>query len=198
MNNFHEILGIIAGILALVGYIPYIYTTVRGKTRPNKATWIIWTVIGGLIAFSYLFEGDPNTIWLPLGYFIGPLIVAILSFRYGYSEWTKLDIVCLIVGGISIIPWIISENAIFTLLINVFIDASGAIPTVVKTYREPETEDFSAWVIFFIANTLEVFAIEQWNLAAIYPIYLFILAGLIVLFILKGKFQITLKGTSKN
>ncbi|OGT38456.1 MAG: hypothetical protein A3F11_10025 [Gammaproteobacteria bacterium RIFCSPHIGHO2_12_FULL_37_14] len=189
MSNLYETLGILAGILALVGYIPYIYTTIRGKTRPNKATWIIWTVIGGLIAFSYLFEGDKNTIWLPLGYFIGPLVVAILSFRYGYSEWSKLDIACLVVGAISIIPWIISDNAIFTLLINVFIDATGAIPTVVKTYREPETEDFSAWTIFFIANTLELLAIEQWNLAAIYPIYLFILAASIVLFIVKGKLK---------
>src|SRR3990167_2698669 len=189
MSNLYETLGILAGILALVGYIPYIYTTIRGKTRPNKATWIIWTVIGGLIAFSYLFEGDKNTIWLPLGYFIGPLVVAILSFRYGYSEWSKLDIACLVVGAISIIPWIISDNAIFTLLINVFIDATGAIPTVVKTYREPETEDFSAWTIFFVANTLELLAIEQWNLAAIYPIYLFILAASIVLFIVKGKLK---------
>src|SRR3990167_10674293 len=189
MSNLYEILGIIAGILALVGYIPYIYTTVRGKTRPNKATWIIWTVIGGLIAFSYLFEGDKNTIWLPLGYFIGPLIVAILSFRFGYSEWTKLDIICLVVGGISIIPWIIADNAMFTLLINVFIDATGAIPTLVKTYREPETEDLTAWFIFFVANTLEIFAIEQWNLAALYPVYLFILAGLMVLFILRDKLK---------
>src|SRR3990167_6959024 len=195
MSNLYEILGIIAGILALVGYIPYIYTTVRGKTRPNKATWIIWTVIGGLIAFSYLFEVDKNTIWLPLGYFIGPLIVAILSFRYGYSKWSKLDIACLVVGALSIIPWIILDNAIFTLLINVFIDATGAIPTVVKTYREPETEDFSAWTIFFVANTLELLAIEQWNLAAIYPIYLFILAGLIVFFIMKNKVKKKIKLT---
>ena len=195
MSNLYEILGIIAGILALVGYIPYIYTTVRGKTRPNKATWIIWTVIGGLIAFSYLFEGDKNTIWLPLGYFIGPLIVAILSFRYGYSKWSKLDIACLVVGALSIIPWIILDNAIFTLLINVFIDATGAVPTLVKTYFEPETEDLTAWLIFFVANTLEVFAIEQWNLAAIYPLYLFILAGLIVFFIMKNKVKKKIKLT---
>ncbi len=189
MESIHSMLGIIAGILSIAGYIPYIISILQRKTKPNKATWIIWAIVGGLLAFSYLVEGDRHTIWLPLGYFIGPLIVAILSFWYGYSEWTRLDKICLVVAVMSVIPWIFSKDAMITLLINVLIDASGAIPTLVKTFREPDTEDCLAWVIFFIANTIQVIAINYWNLAAIYPIYLFILAGLMVLFILKKKFK---------
>lgn len=189
MLGIHEILGITAGVLSLVGYIPYIISILRGKTQPNKASWIIWAIVGGLLAFSYLTEGDKNTIWLPLGYFFGPLVVAILSFKYGYSQWSRLDRFCLIAAAISAIPWIVSKDATITLLINVLIDSLGAIPTIVKSYFEPETEDATAWIIFFIANTLQVIAIQQWNIAAIYPIYLFFLAGFIVLFIIKGKFQ---------
>ena len=193
MPNIYALLGYIAGILALVGYIPYILSTIAGQTQPNKATWFIWTLVGGLIAFSYLAEGDPNTIWLPLGYFLGPLIVAILSLRYGYAVWTKLDIACVVIAVISIIPWVLSKDATFTLIINVLIDMAGAIPTLVKTYREPETEDFTAWLIFFIANTIQLIAVTVWNIAAIYPIYLFILAALIVSFIVKGKMRNKMK-----
>lgn len=185
----YETIGIIAGILALSGYIPYIYSIIAGKTRPNRATWFIWTIIGGLLAFSYLAEGDQNSIWLPIGYFLGPLIVAILSLRYGYAEWTRLDTICIVAAAISIVPWVLSDNAIMTLVINVLIDTTGAIPTLVKTYREPETEDLTAWAIFFAANTIQLFAISMWNLAALYPIYLFFLAGTMVLFIIKGKFS---------
>src|SRR3989338_7908963 len=188
-DNFHEIVGIIAGILALAGYIPYITSILRGKTRPNRATWFIWTIVGGLLAFSYIAEADIYSIWLPLGYFFGPLITAILSIRYGYSGWSKLDSICMAAAIISIIPWLLSKDAIFTLLINVLIDATGAIPTIVKTYHEPETEDFTAWLIFFIANTTQLFAISEWNIASIYPIYLFILAGIMVLFITKDKIK---------
>ncbi len=183
----YETIGIIAGILAIGGYIPYIYSILAGKTRPNRATWFIWTIVGGLLAFSYIAEGDQNSIWLPLGYFLGPLITAILSLRYGYAEWTRLDTFCIVAAAISIIPWILADNATMTLLINLAIDSTGAIPTLVKTYREPETEDLTAWMIFFIANTLQLFAISMWNLAALYPVYLFLLAGSIVLFICKGK-----------
>lgn len=183
----YETIGIIAGVLALAGYIPYIYSIIAGNTRPNRATWFIWTIIGGLLAFSYLAEGDQNSIWLPIGYFLGPLIVAILSLRYGYAEWTRLDTACIIAAAISIVPWVLSDNATITLIINLVIDSTGAIPTLVKTYREPETEDLTAWGVFFAANTIQLFAISMWNLAALYPIYLFFLAGTMVLFICKGK-----------
>ena len=189
MDNIHQIIGIIAGILAILGYIPYIISILRGRTRPNKATWLIWTLVGALLAFSYSAEGDINSIWLPMGYFLGPFITTILSIRYGYSEWSKLDKICIVVAILSIIPWLLSDNATFTLLINVLIDSTGAIPTVVKSYREPETEDATAWAIFFIANTIELFAISTWNLASIYPIYLFFLAGTIITFILRDKIK---------
>src|SRR3990167_6846765 len=190
MQNIHQIIGITAGILALVGYIPYIISILAGKTRPNKATWFIWALVGGLLAFSYLAEGDANSIWLPLGYFVGPLITALLSLRYGYAAWSRVDTYCIIIAFISIIPWLFAKNAIFTLLINVFIDSTGAIPTIIKTYHEPDTEDMTAWTIFFIANTIKLFSISDWNLAAIYPIYLFFLAGEMIILILRGKVKV--------
>lgn len=187
----HETIGIVAGVLALAGYIPYIYSIFKGQTRPNQASWIIWTVVGGLLAVSYFAEGDANAIWLPIGYFVGPLLVAILSLRYGYMEWSKLDKACLVAAMISIIPWLLVKDATITLLMNVLIDSTGAIPTIVKTYKEPETEDFTAWLIFFAANTIQLFAINSWNLSVIYPVYLFLLAGSIVLLIVKDKLTST-------
>lgn len=188
--NFVEAAGIVAGILSLGGYIPYVYETIKGQTKPNKATWMIWSLVGGLLAFSYLTEQGLNSSWLPLGYFIGPLIVAILSFKYGYNSWSKLDIICIVAAVMSVIPWLLSDNAIFTLVINVLIDSAGAIPTLIKTYSEPETEDFKAWFIFFIANSIQLFVVSTMNYAILYPIYLFILAALMVIFILKGKLNL--------
>jgi uncharacterized protein with PQ loop repeat len=183
----YEIIGIIAGILAIAGYVPYIISIFKGKTKPNRATWFIWALVGGLLAFSYIAEGDPHSIWLPLGYFFGPLITFILSIKYGYATWTKIDTICVAAALISIIPWLLAKDASLTLIINVIIDAAGAIPTLFKTYREPDTEDLSAWIIFFVANTLQLFAISEWNIAAAYPIYVFILAGMMVFLILKDK-----------
>lgn len=181
-------IGISAGVLAIGGYVPYIISILRDKTRPERATWIIWTIVGGLLAISYTVSGDTKAIWVPLGYFFGPLMVMLLSFRYGYSKWSTLDSICLLAALLTIVPWYLSHNAIITLLLNVLIDSFGAIPTLIKTYKEPETEDLTAWFIFFLANTFELLAISQWDLSSSYPIYLFILASSMTIFILKGKF----------
>src|SRR6185295_20064326 len=102
MRMTHEWIGIIAGIIALSGYIPYIISILRGKTKPNRATWFIWAMIGGLLAISYAAAGDPKAIWLPIGYFLGPFVTAILSIRYGYSVWSKLDTICVIAALLSL------------------------------------------------------------------------------------------------
>lgn len=189
MSNVYEIVGVSAAIIGILGYIPYIISILKGDTRPNKASWFIWTVVGGLLAVSYLAEGNQTAIWLPLAYFICPLVIALLSFRYGYSAWTRIDTLCILAAALSLIPWMLSHNATLTLLINLLIDSAGAIPTIVKTYREPKTEDCTAWVLFLIANTLNLFAISTWNIADIYPIYLFVLASTMVALILKDKIK---------
>jgi hypothetical protein len=194
----YEIIGILAGIIGIGGYIPYIISIFRGATKPNRATWIIWTIVGGLLAFSYMAEGDQNSIWLPLGYFVGPLFVACLSMKYGYAQWTRLDTFCIVAALISIIPWVLSKDATATLFINLAIDMTGALPTIIKTYQEPETEDFNSWLIFFVANTLQLFAISMWNFAAVYPVYLFLLAGTIFVFTLKGKLSAPAIRVSKD
>lgn len=184
-----EVIGLTAAIIGIGGYVPYIISIFKGATQPNRATWIIWTVIGGLLAFSYMAEGNPESIWLPFAYFLGPFFVALLSFKYGYTTWTKLDTVCIVAGLASLIPWALSHDATFTLIINLIIDGSGALPTIVKTYQEPETEDAFSWVIFAVANTLQLFAISTWNITSLYPIYLFVLAGSIAILTCTDKWR---------
>lgn len=189
MNNIYEIIGITAAIIGILGYIPYIISILKGDTQPNKASWFIWTVVGGLLAISYLAEGNQSAIWLPLAYFICPLVIALLSLRYGYSIWTRVDTLCIIAAGLSLIPWMLSHNATSTLLINLLIDSVGAVPTIVKTYRDPKTEDCTAWVLFLIANTLNLFALSTWTIVDIYPIYLFLLASIMVGLIMRDKIK---------
>jgi hypothetical protein len=52
-----ETIGIIAGIISFSAYFLYIATTIYGKTKPNRVTWWILTLIGLLIASSYYVSG---------------------------------------------------------------------------------------------------------------------------------------------
>ena len=180
----YVIVGLISGFISLFGYLPYIISIIRGNTQPNRATWLIWTVVGFLLALSYYITGDIKACWVPVAFFIGPLIVTILSFFYGHSQWSILDKICLATAGISIIVWSMTGNAVLALLINVLIDFIGAIPTLYKTYYHPESEDLMAWVLFFIGSAINVAAIMTWDITVIYPLYLVSITFTMVLLLL--------------
>lgn len=169
-----EFMGIIAGVLSFSAYFLYITTTIFGKTKPNRATWWILTLIGLMIASSYYAIGARATIWVAISYVLGPLIIAILSIKYGEGKKLEtLDKWCLGVAIISAFVWYLTKSAIFAFCINIFLDFIGLIPTIKKSYLRPEGEDRIAWTIESLAGALNIFAIERWIFSiAFYPVYL--------------------------
>ena len=83
MPPFTVVAGWVAGVLSLVAFVPYIVAILRGETRPNRATWWIWTTTGGVLLASYYFSGADTTIWVAVSYFVASLVTAVLSIRYG-------------------------------------------------------------------------------------------------------------------
>ncbi|MFK8184374.1 MAG: hypothetical protein AB8B99_13460 [Phormidesmis sp.] len=182
----------IAGIIGLLGYIPYILAIIRKKTTPNPATWWIWSVVGWAAFTSYYAAGEHETFWLMLTYAVGPSIVGILSFKYGKVDaLEKFDIICLVISFFSIVLWQITNIPLLALTINLGIDITGALPTLRKTYFEPDSEDALSWSVFWTGNTLNfgvILVSGQWNAASIpYPLYLSLLASSMMGLILGGR-----------
>lgn len=176
MPDFTAIAGKVAGIISFAAFVPYIFAILKRTARPNRATWWIWTTVGFMIGASYYSSGANHTIWVPVSYIIGPAIIAVLSLKYGEGGWNWFDRSCVIGAGVSVALWWVFSSPLVALLINLFIDLLGALPTIRKSYREPEGEDRTTWVLFTIGNAINVFAIEVWAFAiAVYPIYMFLI-----------------------
>lgn len=180
MPDITAVAGQVAGIVSLAAFVPYIIAILRGETKPNRATWWIWTVVGFMLGASYYSSGASHTIWVPVSYAVGPLATALLSIKYSEGGWTRFDQKCLLGAGASLVLWWMFSSPLLALVINIIIDLMGALPTIRKAYREPEKEDRVAWALFFAGNTINLFAVETWTFAiAIYPIYMFLCCGLI-------------------
>jgi len=182
------LLGIIAGIISFIAYIIYVYSITKGESKPNRITWWIWTFMGLVLAISYYFSGAKNTIWSPIVEFIGPLLVSLLSIKYGEGGiQNKTDIFCLCGGVFSIILWIIFNSPIIALVINLFIDLFALTPTIKKSFIRPEGENFWAWFGTGIGDTINLFAIEKFTFGiSIYPIYM-LFADIIIIGILLSR-----------
>jgi hypothetical protein len=178
-------LGISAGLLSLVGFFFYIADIFNKKTEPNRVTWCIWTLVGGILCISYFIENDYNDsfIWVPLSYFVGPLIIFILSLRYGVGGKNKGDLYILALSVGSIILWLITGRPWLAMITNIIADFLGAIPTLLKAYHCPDTESQWAWGFFLAGNILNLFALQNWTVAEfLYPLYLCIVSLFIFCF----------------
>ncbi len=184
MPNVHQIMGIAAGIVSLIAFIPYITSTIRGNTKPNRATWWIWTVVGVLLASSYRYSGATNTIWVSISYILGPFVAALVSIKYGEGGWTRLDRCCILGALVSLGLWWFFDSALIGLIAGLFIDFFGSIPTIRKSYLEPGKENRLAWMLAFSANAINLFAIDKVDFVLmIYPLYMFIAVGVITVLV---------------
>ena len=171
--DIKEFIGVMAGIMSLVAYFPYIRSILKHKTKPSRSSWWIWSLVGFFILLSYYDVGARNTIWIPLVFFICPLIIAILSIKFGEGKnLNKLDKLCIFGVITSLIPWIIFKSAQITLLINIFIDFLGFLPTFQKIHKHPLTENRFAWTLFFIGSILNIVALENLAFQLHYTQYL--------------------------
>ena len=180
-QQIQELLGQLAGVISLLGFVPYIVEIVQGKTHPNRATWWIWTVVGAMLCGSYYASGARHTLWVPVSYVIGPLVTALLSLKYGEGGWEPFDRNCLGASLLSLVVWWLARSPLVALVANIGIDLLGALPTIRKSYREPESESLLSWIVFLVADALNLCAIGSWSVAtSLYPLYLFTLAAVLV------------------
>lgn len=183
-----NLLGALAGILTMLGFVPYIWSVLKKGAKPNRATWIIWSIVNFLNLIGYYYTAETGTIWLVLADFIGMTIVALLSFKYGVEHWTKTDKACLAGAGASILLWQIPGSALWAFGMSVISDAFGAVPTIFKAYADPRSEDSLAWLLFTVGGLVNIIAVETWSYGAFFfNFYVVIASGTILVCSLRRK-----------
>jgi len=181
-------LGMAAGVITIAAFIPYILSILEGKTKPNRASWWIWTVLGIVICASYWSVGARNTFWFTLP--VGMAAIALLSLKYGVGGWTPFDRACLGGAAAGLAMWWLFRSPALALFVAIFTDAIGYLPTIRKIYLDPASEDKAAWLMFLAGAVLNLFAIENWTLEiAIYPIYACVFIPVVVLLLFRKPAQ---------
>jgi hypothetical protein len=181
MTNYLEI-GTLAGIVACLGFVPYIIDTLKGRIKPSIVTWFIWSVIGISSYLSYLeINGWDSSIWVPMSYMIGPIIITTLCLKRVDKTHSKLDIVCLILSLLSLLIGYLFNQFYFSLLVNILADSFGVVPTFKKSYEDPYSESLTAWILFLTGNLMNLFMLTYpFSFQYIYPIYLTLVSIFIV------------------
>lgn len=182
------IFGILSGVLSTFAYIPYIIDTLARRTTPQRASWLIWSVLGSIAFFSQVYEGATDSLWFAGVQISGTLTVFLLSIFVGAGNFlNKADYAILAAAGVGLVLWYYTESAAYALAITISISLLGGSMTVIKAYRDPESETWITWLVSFIASVCAVVSVGQFDLVLLaYPLYLFTLYGAIVIAMMLG------------
>jgi len=149
---------IIGTLIGAVGSLAYLIDTVKGKVKPNRVSFLLWS-IAPLIAFAAQIKqgvGLESLMTFSTGFL--PLTVFIASFVNKKAEWkvTKFDLVCGVLSIIGLILWLVTKVGNVAITFSILADGLAAIPTIVKAYKYPDTEIAWPWIatVFGVVLTL--------------------------------------------
>lgn len=172
------------------GGLSYLIDTIKGKVQPNKVSWLLWS-IAPLIAFSAMIkQGVGLEAWSTFIVGFIPLIVFAASFLNKKATWdlTRLDIICGVLSVLGLILWLITKVGNVAIFFSIVADALAAFPTIVKSYKEPETEEHLVFSVGVLNAGIALLVITEWNFQNwSFPLYLLIVNAVIAVLI-KFKF----------
>ncbi len=182
-------MGVLAGVISLLAYIPYISSIIRRETVPSRTTWWILSFVGFTTFITYKESGASNTTFFLIGDASGAFLIALLSLLYGKDGVKLFDRACFLGAAISIFLWISFQNQPYIAFSSsLIVEVVAMIPTIRKIYLNPFEEDVPAWLFTFIAAIINLYAIETWRFIVVfYPFYEFFINGLIVLLLAVGR-----------
>jgi hypothetical protein len=163
-----EIIAMIAGVLFVVGYVPYAIAVIRRRAVPTRSTRIVWWVNNSLAVASMYATVALNL--LAIGALVGSTVILALSFKYGDKRWGALDGVCLVGVAVGAILWA-TADASYALIASQISGFIGSIPTIRNVWRDPSVEDRTTYGIFGVATVLLLASLPSWTfLHAIQPV----------------------------
>jgi hypothetical protein len=168
-----EIFAIIVAVMMIAGAPPYLLDILKGKTKPQRASWFIWSLLGIIAFFSQLkLHGAWSLVFVGLDA-IGNLLVFGLSFKYGSGGWGITDRIALVIALISLTISILLHQPVLALSGVILADMSGAVLTMVKTYKHPASETTITWLFLGTASLIGALSVGKldWKLL-LYPVYL--------------------------
>ncbi len=181
----------LGALFNLFGSTSYVIDTIKGKTKPNRVTWFLWA-LAPLIAFGAMLGGGVSFLGGLMTFMVGfgPLMVLIASFVNKKSVWkiTRFDIVCGVLSLIGVGLWFITRTGQIAILFSILADGLASLPTIVKAFKEPESESYLVFLFGAISAAITLLAAKTLDFTHIgFPAYIFVVC--IVIFVLV-KFKI--------
>ena len=184
--------GLASAVLSIYAFWPYISDILAGRTRPERASWLIWATLSAVSLLSQIYEGADGSLGFAVTQTLGTVVICGLTFwKTTQMRFKTEDSQVLTATAVGVWLWAEMESAVYSLFVTITMSMMGGLLTMKKAYLDPESETFSTWGAFFVSGALALVAIGRldWILMA-YPLYVMVLSGGIMLCMVVGDWRI--------
>ena len=149
---------IIGTLIGAVGSVAYLTDTVKGKVKPNRVSFLLWSIAPLIAFFAQIKQGVGLEALMTFSTGFLPFTVFIASFVNKQAEWklTRFDLICGILSLAGLALWMITKVANVAIFFSIIAEGFAAVPTIVKAYKYPDTEIAWPWIatVFGVILTL--------------------------------------------
>lgn len=188
-----EYLVFVGMFVQFVGIFSYGREVLRGRAKPNRITWLMWS-IAPLIATAAGLANGVGLAVIPV-FMSGfcPLIIFIISFVNKNSYWKleTFDYWCGFFSILALVLWGITKQPVIAIVFAIVSDFFAAIPTLIKSWKYPETERVAPFSTGLFNALTSFGAVKMWGFSELaFPIYLVVIDVCLILTIIRKKIKI--------
>lgn len=149
----------------IAGAVSYLIDTLKGKAQPNRVSWFLWAV-APLIAFSAQISkgvGYASLMTFLVGF--NPAVIFLASFLNRKSVWKlgPFDYLCGIFSVAALVLWKITGEGNVAIFLGIVADFFASVPTIVKSYKHPETENYKVYLCGIISAAITLLVLKDWS-----------------------------------
>lgn len=174
------------------GHILYAISIVKNHSKPSLVSWFFWTIAPFLGVFFELKAGAGLSVLPILVAGLGSLFILIVATltKNGFWKITTFDIYCGTFSFLALIFYILTHNLGVSILFAILSDAFASIPTIIKSWKFPETEMWAPYLLPVISNIGGLLIIKDWSFAIYaFGVYFILVDSIIVLAIYRKKIR---------
>ncbi|MFA5025570.1 MAG: hypothetical protein WC503_03635 [Candidatus Shapirobacteria bacterium] len=170
-----QVLGVLTVAMALIGYVPYLRDTFKGKTKPHVISWFLWTLVS-FIAFGLQWsKGAGAGSYANFAMGVISLALFIKSLKNGTKNIKPVDFVSFVLAITAIVLWLVVNQPVWSIILVVVIDILSFIPTFIKSWYKPWQETLFTWILSIVRQGCIILSLQTINFVTIlFPLYAFI------------------------
>lgn len=195
--DYRVALGVIATVMALVSYVPYIRDMVSGRTKPHAFTWLVWATLTAIAFAGQTADNAGPGSWVTGFTALVSFGIFAVALRHGEKEIVPLDWISLAAAGLGLVLWALTDQPLLAVVLITVIDALGFVPTFRKSYSRPFEETAVTYAISGLKFVVAILALENLSLVTwLYPASLVLMNGLFVGMVLTRRRQLSAPKTA--